>query len=188
MFSGNYLLGSFCSRIRLLNSLCRGATVLPIDLDEIVYPGELPSQVLSALLISAFTEIVKYKSLRPIVTSYNRLYGSYAFHIRSYVGGTTAVTSALRKKSVELFDFSAAYAKSKPCQAGIHVASWCSAKYIYRSLNINILNTHEFSFIDETYSMQVRRAHLRGSKSRPFTKGNSTLTLKTWLDEGDFGE
>lgn len=97
------------------------------------------------------------------------------------------MTNALRKRSVDLFDFTAAYERSKPCQSGIYVAAWCSAKYIYRSFNIKILNTHEFSFTDETYSMQVRRAHLRGSKTRPFTRGNSTLTLKTWLNESDFG-
>lgn len=133
-----------------------------------------------------YTCSVVSPNLRDVVQRYNTKFGSWAFHVMSYEGGMYTVKEELMKKSYKHFDFTKAMENSKMCETDIIKASRCNAKYIFRSISPNVLNTHTFAFTNTIVSNESVTEEFLASytdKSK-----NVTFTTNSWLDPSEMGK
>ena len=131
-----------------------GSTIISSDLDEIVVP-------------------VRGSSIRPIVESYNKKYGSWGFNMLSYTPKKpeyARLKNKLKKFKMDEWNWRRALKRSKKCSYPPSHPSGCRAKWIFHSLEPDVMRIHVMRF---------------GAKAYPRFMPNTTHWPGTWMDPSD---
>ena len=123
-----------------------GSTIISADLDEIVVP-------------------VKQGSIRPIVNDYSRKYGSWGFNILSYAPNeeeTARLKYIVLNKEMSELNWNVSLQRSSACVHPRKVPHFCRAKWIFHSLEPDIMRIHVIRFLS-----------------------SETFFPEKWLDPGD---
>ena len=108
-----------------------GSTIISVDLDEILVP-------------------IHGSSIRPIVDEYNKEHGSWGFNMLSYTPSKqefSRLKSSLLKYKIDYWDWKISLKRSVPCPYPQSRPFVCQAKWIFHSLEPDIMRVHDIRFL-----------------------------------------